>query len=109
VGIIDITGNKVWLLLISQEIKKCMGIIDITGGKSIGMIDITGNKGWILLISQEIKTNAWVLLISVSHPLFLVISMVHHHLFPLRSMAPHGHLSFAVISIMPMYPLFPLI
>ena len=52
-GIIDITGNKGWVLLISQEIKK-----------SIGMIDITGNKGWILLISQEIKTNAWVLLIS---------------------------------------------
>ena len=43
-GIIDITGNKGWVLLISQEIKKCMGIIDITG-----------NKGWVLLISQEIK------------------------------------------------------
>jgi hypothetical protein len=28
-GIIDITGNKGWVLLISQEIKKCMGIIDI--------------------------------------------------------------------------------
>jgi hypothetical protein len=38
------TGNKGWVLLISQEIKKCMGIIDITG-----------NKGWVLLISQEIK------------------------------------------------------
>ena len=42
--IIDITGNKGWIFLISQEIKKCMDIIDITG-----------NKGWVLLISQEIK------------------------------------------------------
>ena len=44
-GIIDITGNKGWILLISQDIKK----------KCMGIIDITGNKGWVLLISQEIK------------------------------------------------------
>ena len=68
---IDITGNKVWVLLISQEIKKkCIGIIDITGNKRnawallisqeiekkcMGFIGITGNKGLVLLISQEIR------------------------------------------------------
>ena len=35
---IDITGNKGWILLISQEIK---------------------TNTWVLLISQEIKKNAW--------------------------------------------------
>jgi hypothetical protein len=32
-GIIDITGNKVWLLLISQEIKNAWVLLISQGGK----------------------------------------------------------------------------
>lgn len=48
---IDITGNKEWVLLISQEIKKNAWVmIDITGNKGWDIIYITANKGCMGII-----------------------------------------------------------